>query len=244
MVPVLEVQALRREWPQPDGAPLAAVDDATFTVHAGEVVGLLGPNGAGKTTLMQVLATLAPPSSGTARVAGHDVREAPAAARGALGYLSTTSGLPARLTTHECLVLFARLHGLTDPHAAAERAVARFRLSDFRDRFAEGLSTGMRQRLRIACAAIHRPRALILDEPTAGLDLMSTDDLLDEVRALRAEGTGVLYSTHVMEEAERVCDRIVVIHEARVRAVGTVAELCAATGAATLSEAFRRTVRG
>jgi sodium transport system ATP-binding protein len=240
---VVEVEALRREWPQPNGPPVVAVADASFTVRAGEVLGLLGPNGAGKTTIMQVLATLTPPTSGRARVAGHDVVAAPGEIRRRLGYLSTTSGLPARLTVRECLELFARLHELPDARRAVAAAIERFHLGDFRDRYAEGLSTGMRQRLRIACAAIHRPPVLILDEPTSGLDLMSTDDLLEEVVALRNEGAGVLYSTHVMEEAERVCDRVAVLHEGRVRAVGTLAELRERTGAATLAEAFRRTVR-
>ena len=152
-------------------------------------------------------------------------------------------GLPARLTVKECLELFGRLHGLDAVDRAVAAAIERFRLGDFRDRFAEGLSTGMRQRLRIACAAIHRPPVLILDEPTSGLDLMSTDDLLEEVAALRDEGAGVLYSTHVMEEAERVCDRVAVLHQGRVRAVGAIDALRAETGAATLAEAFRRTVK-
>ncbi|MFN7147062.1 MAG: ABC transporter ATP-binding protein, partial [Myxococcota bacterium] len=241
---VVEVVGLRREWPLPKGPPVVAVADASFTVSAGEVLGLLGPNGAGKTTIMQVLATLTPPTAGVARVAGYDVATDASEVRKRLGYLSTTSGLPARLTVEECLGLFARLHGLADAPRAVAAAVERFRLGDFRHRFAEGLSTGMRQRLRIACAAIHRPPVLILDEPTSGLDLMSTDDLLDEVLALRAEGAGVLYSTHVMEEAERICDRVAVLHQGRVRATATVAALRAETGAVSLAEAFRRTVRG
>jgi len=212
-------------------------------VAAGEVVGLLGPNGAGKTTLMQVLATLSPPTSGTARVMGHDVRTAPMEVRRCLGYLSTTSGLPARLTCRESLVLFARLQGLADPRAAAEEAVRRFRLGDFSERYTEGLSTGMRQRLRIACAAVHRPPVLILDEPTAGLDLMATDDLLREVESLRDEGAAVLYSTHLMDEAEQLCDRLAIIYEGRLRVVDTPAGLRARTGANSLAEAFRRTVR-
>lgn len=204
-------------------------------------MGLLGPNGAGKTTLMQVLATLTPPTSGIARVAGFDVVISPLDVRRNLGYLSTTSGLPTRLTVRECLGLLGELHRL--PRNVAEEAVSRFHLQDFADRFVEGLSTGMRQRLRIACAAIHRPPVLVLDEPTAGLDLMSTDDLLEEVLALRKEGAAVLYSTHLMEEAERLCDRVAVLHEGRLCAVDTVPGLKQKTGAATLAEAFRRTVR-
>ena len=241
MAQAIEVEQLRREWPQPKGPPVVAVQNASFNVAAGQVMGLLGPNGAGKTTLMQVLATLTPPTSGTARVAGHDVRNAAMQVRRNLGYLSTTSGLPTRLTVRECLGLFAELHRL--PSQAAFDAIRRFHLEDFSDRFVEGLSTGMRQRLRIACAAIHRPPVLILDEPTAGLDLMSTDDLLNEVLALRNEGAAVLYSTHLMEEAERLCDQVAVLHEGRLCAVDTVAALKEKTGATSLAEAFRRIVR-
>lgn len=241
---MVEVESLRREWPQPKGPPVVAVADASFTVEAGEVVGLLGPNGAGKTTIMQVLATLTPLTSGRARVGGHDVTTAPGEVRRNLGYLSTTSGLPARLTVQECVALFARLHGVRDADRAVAASIERFRLGELGARHTDALSTGQRQRLRIACAAVHRPPVLILDEPTAGLDLMSTDDLLDEIVTLRQEGAGVLYSTHVMEEAERICDRVVVLHQGRVRAVGTVPGLLAQTGAGTLAEAFRRVVRG
>ena len=202
--PAVEVVGLRRVWPQPKGPALVAVDDATFSLAPGEVLGLLGPNGAGKTTLMQVLATLTPPTAGTARVAGFDVGTHPQEVRRRLGYLSTSSGLPARLTVTECLRLFADLHGLAAPKQAVDEAIAHFRLESFAGRFVEGLSTGMRQRLRIACAAVHAPPVLILDEPTSGLDLMSTDDLLEAVLRLRADGAAVLYSTHLMEEAERI----------------------------------------
>lgn len=241
MPPVIEVESLRRVWPQPKGPPVVAVEGASFHVDGGEVLGLLGPNGAGKTTLMQMLATLTPPTSGSAHIGGHDIVTAPAQVRQHLGYLSTTSGLPSRLTVRECLRLFAELHGLAA--SVGDAALPRFRLETFADRFTEGLSTGMRQRLRIACASVHRPPVLILDEPTAGLDLMSSDDLLAEVGALRDEGAAVLYSTHIMEEAERLCDRVAVLHEGRLRAVGTIAELQASTGTTTLAEAFRRTVR-
>ncbi|MCK6502261.1 ABC transporter ATP-binding protein [Myxococcota bacterium] len=241
--PAIEVRDLTRAWPQPAGPPLLAVDGASFTVAPGEIVGLLGPNGAGKTTLMQVLATLTPPTSGSAAVAGFDVVRAPGRVRAHLGYLSTTSGLPARLTCREALGLFAELHGLPHPRAAADEAIGRFRLGAFADRFVEGLSTGMRQRLRIACAAVHRPPVLVLDEPTAGLDLMATDDLLREVEALRDEGAAVLYSTHLMDEADRLCDRIAVLYEGRLRVVASPTALRERTGAPTLAEAFRRVVR-
>lgn len=222
---------------------MVAVDGASFSVAPGEILGLLGPNGAGKTTLMQVLATLTPPTAGRARVMGHDVVAEPMKVRSRLGYLSTTSGLPARLTCREALRLFADLHGLPDARGASEDAIGRFRLADFADRYVEGLSTGMRQRLRIACAAVHQPPVLILDEPTAGLDLMATDDLLTEVERLRDDGAAVLYSTHLMDEADRLCDRIAVLYEGHLRAVDTPTALRDQTGGATLAQAFRALVR-
>ncbi|NOY25194.1 MAG: ABC transporter ATP-binding protein [Oligoflexia bacterium] len=242
--PAIDVIELSRTWPQPSGPPVQAVDRASFQVAAGEVVGLLGPNGAGKTTLMQVLATLTPPTSGTARILDYDVQRQAMAARSRLGYLSTTSGLPARLSCREALRLFADLHGLDRPAEVVQETILRFRLADFADRFVEGLSTGMRQRLRIACAAVHRPAVLILDEPTAGLDLMATDDLLCEVQRLRDEGAAVLYSTHLMDEADRICDRIAVLYAGRLCAVDTAQALCARTGTTSLAEAFRHLVQG
>lgn len=242
--PAIDVIELSRTWPQPSGPPVQAVDRANFQVAAGEVVGLLGPNGAGKTTLMQILATLTPPTSGTARILDHDVQQQPMQVRGALGYLSTTSGLPARLRCREALRLFADLHGLPRAAQVVEETILRFRLTDFADRFVEGLSTGMRQRLRIACAAVHHPAVLILDEPTAGLDLMATDDLLREVLRLRDDGAAVLYSTHLMDEADRICDRIAVLYEGRLCAVDTADALRTQTGTTSLAEAFRHLVQG
>ena len=239
---MIEVEDLRREWPVANGLPVVAVGGVSFEVAKGEVFGLLGPNGAGKTTIMQVLATLTSPTAGSARVAGHDVRAAGDAVRRHLGYLSTTSGLPSRLTVRECVHLFVRLHDL--PSAVLPKTLARFRLDGFADRYTEALSTGIRQRLRIACATVHRPPVVILDEPTSGLDLTSTDELLDEVLALREGGATVLYSTHTMEEAERLCDRVAILHDGRLCAIGTIPALRAETGAASLAEVFRRSVRG
>ncbi len=238
---MIVVEGLRREWPVSRGPPVVAVDDVSFHVVKGEIFGLLGPNGAGKTTIMQVLATLTPPTAGRARVAGHDVVRQGDAVRRHLGYLSTTSGLPSRLTVRECVVLFARLHGL--PATVPGDTLARFRLDSFAERYVEALSTGMRQRLRIACATVHRPPVVILDEPTSGLDVISADELLDEVLALRASGTTAIYSTHLMEEAERICDRVAILHEGRIVALGAIPELKARTGATSLAEVFRRTIR-
>jgi sodium transport system ATP-binding protein len=237
------VRDLRHEWPQPKGPPVVAIEGASFCVQEGEAMGLLGPNGAGKTTMMQILATLLRPTRGSASIAGFDVVKQPLDVRRRLGFLSTTSGLPSHLTVRECLRVFADLHRLAGPARAVDEAVDRFRLGDFCGRFVEGLSTGMRQRLRIAAATIHRPPVLLLDEPTAGLDLLSTDALLDEIGSLRDNGTAVLSSTHRMTEAEALCDRVIVLFEGRILATGTVAGLREQLGQPSLAAVFRSLVR-
>ena len=241
--PAIVVEGLTRVYPQPKGPPVVAVEDASFSIGAGEVLGLLGPNGAGKTSTLQVLATLARPTAGRAAICGHDVVGAGPDVRRNLGYLSSTSGLPTRLTCRECLVLFARLQGMPDARAAAESAIARFGIAEYADRFIEGLSTGMRQRLRIACAAVHHPPVLLLDEPTAGLDVVAAHDLLDEIGRLRDDGAAVLFCTHVMREAERLCDRVAILFEGVIRVVDTPAALQERTGTDNLEDAFLGIVR-
>ncbi len=243
MEPQVVATGLRREWPRPGGPPVVAVADASFTVQAGEVLGLLGPNGAGKTTTLRMLATLTRPSAGRAWVAGHDVLEAPAQVRASIGYLSATSGLPPRLTCEEAVRTFAALQGVADPRGAAELAIRRHGIEEFADRFVEGLSTGMRQRLRVACAAVHEPPVLILDEPTAGLDVVAADALLQDIARARDGGAAVVFSTHVLREAERICDRIAVIESGLVRAVGTLEDLLQQTGCRDLEGAFLALVR-
>jgi sodium transport system ATP-binding protein len=218
------------------------VHDATFHVHGGEVLGLLGPNGAGKSTTMRMLATLVAPTSGTATICGFDVRTQAASVRGNLGYLSATSGLPGRLTCREVLRTFARLQGVEEPGRAVDDALHRFGVLPYADRFVEGLSTGMRQRVRIACAAIHRPSVLILDEPTSGLDIVSADNLLGVVERLRDHGTAVIYSTHILSEAERLCDRIAIIFDGRVLAVDRGSALIKAARATDLRDAFLKII--
>ncbi len=236
-MPVIDVDQLRRVWPVAKGDPVIAVDSISFTVEPGEVFGLLGPNGAGKTTTIRMLATLTPPTSGTARIAGHDVLTSPDGARRSIGYVSVTSGLPTLLTTRETIETFAALQGVDDS-AAPMAALARFSLEAFADRSVDALSTGLRQRLRLACATVHQPPAWILDEPTSGLDVMAAEELLTAIRKARDEGAAVLFSTHDMGIAEEICDRIAIMHAGRIHAVDTADGLRARTGCADLRRAF------
>jgi len=229
---------LTRLWPMPNGPSVRAADDISFSVAAGEVYGLLGANGAGKSTTMRMLATLTQPTAGTASVCGHDVQTEPAEVRARLGYLSASSGLPTRITCREVLGLFACLHWVAEPEEAVENALDAYRIREFADRRIETLSTGMRQRVRIACAAVHSPPVLILDEPTAGLDLVAADSLLDSILEIRNRGASVIFSTHILREVEKICDRIGVLHQGKLRAEGTVDDLIASTQTARFEDAF------
>jgi sodium transport system ATP-binding protein len=219
---------------------LLAVDRVSFSVQAGEVVGLLGPNGAGKTTTLRILATLLAPDSGAASIAQHDVSCEPLRARAALGYQTGDTGLYDRLTPREFLRYFGELHGL---HGARLRAridamTARFALEPFADRLCKTLSTGQRQRVNLARALLHDPPVIILDEPTAGLDIISSRVVLQAISDSRADGRAVLFSTHILSEVELMCDRVLVLHRGGLVAQGTIASLCALTQKPTFLQAF------
>ena len=220
-----------------------AVAGLSFSVGAGEIYGLLGPNGAGKTTTLRVLAGILTPTAGRATVAGLDVAAHPLEVRRRLGFLTNTTGLYARLTGRELLDYFARLYGMS-PAAADARIATLIRaldLAPFFGRRCEALSTGERQRLSIARAVLHDPAVLILDEPTAGLDVLASRFLRAFVRAERDRGKAVVFSTHYLAEAELLCDRIGLLHHGGLLAEGTPAALRAMAGEApSLEEAFLR----
>ncbi|KEF34300.1 ABC transporter ATP-binding protein [Deinococcus sp. RL] len=224
----------------------AALRDVSLTAEEGEVFGLLGPNGAGKTTLLRILATLLRPTAGTASVAGHDVTREPEAVRRAIGVVNGGMGLPARLTGREVLRSFAGLYGMTRAQAEARIAEldAALELGRTLDIRAGEYSTGMAQKVTIARALIHDPQVLVLDEATSGLDIFARRTLLDFVAAARRPGRLTLYSTHVMSEAEEVCDRVAILHQGELVTVGSVPDILAGTGERTLERAFFALVRG
>jgi sodium transport system ATP-binding protein len=224
---------------------LLAVDDLTLRVAPGEVYALLGANGAGKTTALRCLATLLRPTGGTARVGGFDVREAPLEVRRRLGFLAASMGLYARLTPRELLRYFAELHQVPAAELAerVDGGVERFGLSEFADRLCGTLSTGQRQRVSIARAVVHDPPALVLDEPTLGLDVLSGETIYEFVREARARGRAVVFSTHQMAEVELLADRVGIVARGRLVAEGTPGELVAAAGADSLTRAFLHYVR-
>ncbi|TDE85738.1 ATP-binding cassette domain-containing protein [Deinococcus sp. S9] len=222
-----------------------ALRDVTLHAGEGEVFGLLGPNGAGKTTLLRIIATLLRPSSGTATLAGQDVLREPEAVRRVIGVVNGGMGLPARLTGREVLRSFAGLYGLNRAQADAriaelDTALDLGRTLDVR---AGEYSTGMKQKVVIARAMIHNPQVLILDEAASGLDIFARRTLLDFVSATRQPGKLTLYSTHVMSEAEEVCDRVAILHQGVLVTVGTIPDILAQTGERNLERAFFALVR-
>lgn len=217
-----------------------AVRDLSLRVAPGEIYALLGANGAGKTTALRCLAGLLAPTGGTARIAGHDVVTAKLAAKGSLGFLSASMGLYERLTPPELLRYFGRLQGLEGEQLEAiiEEAIELFEIGDFRRRFCGRLSTGQRQRVSIARAVLHDPLAVILDEPTLGLDVLSGRAIYAFMHTARMRRRAVLFSTHNMDEVELLADRVGILAGGRLVAEGTAEELIARTGQKNLTRAF------
>ncbi len=209
-------------------------------VVPGQVVGLLGPNGAGKTTCLRLLAGILAPTAGLASVAGFDLAREPYDARRHMGYLSGSTALYGRLSVREVLEYFGRLHGM-DEEAIARRAEAladELEMRSFWGRRCGSLSSGQRQRANLARAFLHEPAVLILDEPTATLDVVAGHFILRAIRRARDAGRAVLFSTHIMSEAELLCDRIVLLHQGRVLDEGPLQELLERAGQPSLTETF------
>ncbi|MBW3571487.1 MAG: ABC transporter ATP-binding protein [Gemmatimonadetes bacterium] len=222
-----------------------AVRGLSLRVAPGEVYALLGANGAGKTTALRCLATLLAPTEGTARIGGFDARTQPLEVRRRLGFLAASMGLYARLTPRELLRYFARLQGVDERRieARVEAMVERFAIGDFADRLCGRLSTGQRQRVSIARAAVHDAPALVLDEPTLGLDVLSGQAIYDFVADARGRGRAVLFSTHHMSEVELLADRVGILAGGRLVEEGTADEIVARSGEANLARAFLRIAR-
>lgn len=220
-----------------------AVKGAGFVVAAGEVFGLLGPNGAGKTSIMRVLTTLLKPAGGRAWVLGHEVGAEPAVARRLIGYVPQALSADGSLTGRENAMLFARLHGVRreEREPRVQQLLELMDIAGAADRVVRSYSGGMVRRLEIACALIHRPRLLLLDEPTIGLDPVARRAVWRHLAEMRAEtGLTMLMTTHLMEEAEEQCQRVAVMSQGEIRAEGRPVELRAALGAGggTLEDVF------
>lgn len=236
----IEVEGLVKHFEDEGRGRLVAVDGVSFRCRPGEIFGLLGTNGAGKTTTLRMLSTLLRPSGGRARICGYDVQTNPEMVRRSLGYLSTTTALYPRLSCRETLDFFARVNGYPPAQLEARIAqlVERFGLTEYADARIERLSTGMKQKVAIARTVAHDPGVVILDEPTNGLDILNVLDFHQLMRELQRAGKTVLFSTHTMSEAEKLCDRLAVIHRGRILACGTLEELRQLSGRHYLEEIF------
>jgi sodium transport system ATP-binding protein len=239
---MIVAESLGKEFRAKKRGVIRAVENLSFSCAPGQIYGLLGANGAGKTTALRMLATILTPTSGTASVAGFDIRRDPEKARQNSGFLSTA--LYGRPTALEMVEYFGSLYGL-DSATVRRRTLALFErlaINSFRDRRCEDLSTGMKQRVSIARTLVHDPPVMIFDEPTSGLDVISARTIVAFIRECRASGKTVVFSTHVMSEAEKLCDKIGIIHDGRLLAEGSLAELRSRYGHSDLEEIFMRVV--
>jgi sodium transport system ATP-binding protein len=243
---MIEAHELTKTFHDKKRGEIHAADRISFRVERGQIYGLLGANGAGKTTTLRLLATLLKPTAGTAMVAGHDVVLAPEKVRAHVGFLAASTALYGRLTAREMITYFGRLNGLADPEIKVRlhRLADELEMHDFLDRRCDKFSTGMKQKTSIARTLIHDPAVMIFDEPTLGLDVMAARTIVRFVRDCRARGKTVIYSTHVMSEVEKLCDIIGIIHDGRLLAEGTLAELRLRSGEQDLEEIFVQTVGG
>ncbi|MBN1354770.1 ATP-binding cassette domain-containing protein [bacterium] len=237
---MIDVIHLSKTYHDSQRGEIAAVDDISFGCSSGEIFGLLGPNGAGKTTTLRMIATLLSPTTGTARINGHDIRTQSQQVRASIGFLSSTTGLYPRLTPRETLVFFARLHGMAFRQAktTTDNLIERFGITEYADVRCEKLSSGMKQKVSIARALVNDPPVLVFDEPTVGLDVIAAAQTLKFVEEYRQREKCILYSTHIMSEAEKLCDRIAIIHRGSLLAIGSLEGLRNQTGKRYLEDIF------
>lgn len=221
-----------------------AVDNLSLTCEPGRIFGLLGANGAGKTTTLRMLATLLDPSQGTASVAGYDIRKNPEEVRRSIGFLSGSTALYGRLTAREMIEYFGQLNGIRGIQLSkrVDDLIERLEIGEFQNGRCDKLSTGQKQRVSIARSIVHRPPVMIFDEPTTGLDVMTSQTVMAFIEQCRSDKLTVVFSTHIMSEVERLCDRVAIVHRGVIVAEGSVEELRQQTGEAVMENAFLKIV--
>jgi sodium transport system ATP-binding protein len=241
---MIHVQNAYKTYSDLKRGDIIALAGVSFDAYSGKIFGLLGPNGAGKTTLLRILSTVLRPTSGQATINGYDVVTQPSEVRHQIGFVSTNTGVYNRMTAWETVEYFGRLYGLDEAklQERMEEIFTRMQMNDMRDLLAGKMSTGMKQKVSIARALVHDPPVLIFDEPTTGLDVLVARALLQTVAELRDQGKCVIFSTHIMREAERLCDRIAIMHRGSVLAEGSLEELCDAHEEDDLEELFFRLI--
>ena len=244
LISMIHARDLTKHYNDLKRGKFVAVDAINFDAHPGQIFGLLGPNGAGKTTTLRMLSTVLCPTSGSVRVNGYDVVAQPSMVRRQIGFMSANTAVYDRMTAWEMVEYFGRLHGIPtdDLNDRMERLFDRLKMNDIRDLLGAKMSTGMKQKVSIARAIVHDPPVMIFDEATAGLDVLVARALLDAVAELRDHGKCVVFSTHIMREAERLCDRIAIMHRGRILSEGSLDELRTAHGDDDLEELFYRLI--
>lgn len=224
---MIEVKCLTKSYDDTQREKLIAVDAVSFCAGPGEIFGLLGPNGAGKTTVLRILSTVLKPTGGSARIMGYDVVEQATEVRQRIGFVSNNTAIYDRMTAWELVEYFGRLHGMRgeELRERLESLFARLRMNEFRDAPCGKLSTGMKQKVSIGRALIHDPPVLVFDEATLGLDVLVARSLLEIIRQLRDAGKCIIFSTHIMREVERLCDKIAIMNHGRILDSGSLAYL-------------------
>jgi sodium transport system ATP-binding protein len=237
---MIEARHLSKAYADLHRGQFVALDDLSFTARPGQVYGLLGPNGAGKTTALRILSTVLQPTRGTALINGFDVVTQPAQVRQTIGFMSANTAVYDRMTAWEMVEYFGRLYGMEEQRLRdrMEQLFERLQMHQIRDLLGAKMSTGMKQKVSIARAIVHDPPVLIFDEATNGLDVLVARSLLRTVAELRDQGKCIMFSTHIMREAERLCDRIAIVHHGRLLAEGSIDELRDRYGQPDLEEIF------
>ena len=243
---MIQVSGLQKTFHDRKKGDVHAVQGVSFTCRPGQVFGLLGRNGAGKTTTLRMLATILVPTGGTATVAGFDIMEKSAEVRRRIGYLSGETKLYDRLTGRELLQYFGALAGMTATAVAARigELTERFALTELLDVRVGKMSTGMKQRLSITRVVFHDPEVMIFDEPTAGLDVIAARSVLALIVDLKRQGRTIIYSTHIMTEAERICDEVAIIERGKILAHGSLESIRNQSASRSLEDVFVEVVTG
>jgi sodium transport system ATP-binding protein len=237
---VIVVEKLEKTYPDLQRGAVCAVRGISFAASPGQVFGLLGPNGAGKTTVLRMLSTMLRPTGGTATVAGFDVETQAEEVRRQIGFVSANTASYDRMSAFEMVEFFGQLHGLSKDELAerSEFVFEQLQMNDFRDTTCGKMSTGMKQKVSIARAIIHDPPVLIFDEATVGLDVLVGRSLQNTVLQFKEQGKCIIYSTHHMHEAERVCDHLAIMYQGDILAEGAQRELCEQHGQHSLEDLF------
>lgn len=237
---MIEVRELSKQFSDLHRGAVTALEGVSFEVRPGEIFGLLGPNGAGKTTCLRILSTVLRPTGGQALVAGYDVARQAGKVRSHIGFMSNNTGVYDKMSAWELVEYYGRLYGMEESalQARLRELFTTLQMNDFKDVLGSKMSTGMKQKVSIARTIVHDPPVMIFDEPTSGLDVLVARAVIKTIASLKSQGKCIIFSTHIMREVEKLCDRIAIIHRGRILAQGTIAELAARYGQPDMEELF------